>query len=138
MAKSKVVSGKPIERRAFLKSSLIGSVSLASFPSFLSLNKKELKYLLDLNIAAKLFDGEKCWCHPRAGIIPGMGENANPQVVMTMNVLDLVGRDVFRGMFGLITNNLGKSWTDPAELQTLAPRFEIIKGINRPVAAIYF
>jgi len=138
LAESKKKSIKAIERRTFLRTSLIGSISLVSIPSFLSCRKKEPRYLLDLNVAAKLFDGEKCWCHPRAGIIPGDGEQGNPRVVMTMNSLDLAGSDVYRGMFGLITNNLGKSWTDPAELQTLAPRFEIITGINRPVAASDF
>ena len=138
MTKTKKIPVKTIERRTFLKSSLIGSISLTSLPSLLSFRNKEQRYLLDLKVAAKLFDGEKCWCHPRAGILPGLGENGNPQVVMTMNVLDLVGSDVFRGMFGMHTNSLGESWTDPLELQTLAPRFEVINGIKRPVAVSDF
>ncbi len=112
---------KVIERRAFLKSSLISSISLVVLPSLLNFRNKEIKYLLDLGVASKLFDGKKCWCHPRAGIIPRHGENANPKIVMTMNVLDLEGSDVFRGIFGLHTNNLGESWTEPILNQPLAP-----------------
>lgn len=129
---------KVIERRAFLKSSLISSISLVALPSLLNFRNKEIKYLLDLGVATKLFDGEKCWCHPRAGIIPRHGENTNPKVVMTMNVLDLEGSDVFRGIFGLHTNNLGESWTEPILNQALAPRYETIESVVRPVAVSDF
>lgn len=97
-----------------------------------------LNYLIELNVPTKLFDGKRCWSHPRAGIVPKLGNNGNPQIVMTMNNLDLAGSDVFRGVFGLHTNNLGKSWTEPAELPTMAPRFEMIDGIKRPVAVSDF
>jgi hypothetical protein len=55
-----------------------------------------------------------------------------------MNSLDLAGSDVFRGMFGLETNNLSETWTEPVELETLKPRFEIIDGVERPVAVSDF
>jgi hypothetical protein len=57
---------------------------------------------------------------------------------MTMNNLDLAGSDVFYGMFGLHTDNLAGEWTKPEELQTLAPRYENILGIERPVAVSDF
>ncbi len=124
-----------MKRRTFLKSSLISGVSLTFIPSLLSCEKETLNYSVELNVPAKLFDGKRCWSHPRAGIVPALGEKGNPRVVMTMNNLDLSGSDVFRGMFGLYTDNLGKSWSEPVELQTMAPRFEMIDGIKRPVAA---
>ncbi len=124
-----------MKRRTFLKSSLISSISLTFIPSLLSCEKETLNYSVELNVPTKLFDGKRCWSHPRAGIVPELGEKGNPRVVMTMNNLDLSESDVFRGMFGLHTDNLGNSWTDPVELQTMAPRFEMIDGIKRPVAA---
>ena len=126
--------GYDLNRRKFLKSSLIGGITLASIPSLYSCKKEDLDYFLALNVPTKLFDGKRCWCHPRAGIVPGAGENSYPKVVMTMNKLDLAGSDVFYGMYGLDTDNLAKNWTTPKELKTLAPRFEVIDGIERPVA----
>lgn len=132
------MKSKIIQRRTFLKSSIIGSISLTIIPSIFSCDEKALDYSVELNVPTKLFDGKKCWSHPRAGIVPKLGKIGNPRVVMTMNNLDLSGSDIFRGMFGLHTDNLGKSWTEPVKLQTMAPRFEIINGIKRPVAVSDF
>ncbi len=91
-------------------------------------------YALTRDVPTKLFDGERCWCHPRAGIVPGAGQGGEPRVVMTMNTLHLSGSDVFKGMYALETDDLGGSWTEPAEVDTLAPRMETIGGVERPVA----
>lgn len=126
-----------IKRRTFIKSSLAGGFSCLLLPSCLNFGQ-DAGYDLSLDVPTKLYDGEKCWSHPRAGIIPQMGKNGAPRVVMTMNSLDLAGSDVFRGMFGLETNDLGKNWTEPVELKTLKPRFEIIEEEERPVAVSDF
>src|SRR5690606_17010747 len=76
---------------------------------------------------------EYCWAHPRAGIIPKAGTGGKPLVVMTMSKLDLAGSDVFRGMYGLQTKDLGK-WTSPQSIHQLSPRYETIEGEERPVA----
>ena len=57
---------------------------------------------------------------------------------MTMNTLDLDGSDVFKAMFDLHTDDLGKTWTEPRQRQTLAPRMEVIDGVERPVSASDF
>ncbi len=124
-------------RRRFIKSSLISGISLAFIPS-LYRSEEKLSYSLDLDVPTKMFDGKRCWCHTRAGIVPDAGQNGNPRVVMTMNNLDLAGSDVFYGMFGLYTDNLAGEWTKPEELKTLAPRYEIIEGVKRPVAVSDF
>jgi len=125
-------------RRGFLKSTLISGISLAFLPSICSCSEEKLSYSLHLNVPTKLFDGKRCWCHPRAGIVPNAGQDGNPRVVMTMNNLDLAGSDVFYGMFGLHTDNLAEKWTKPVEMKTLAPRYEIIDGVKRPVAVSDF
>lgn len=96
------------------------------------------RYQLSLEVCARLFDGKQCWTHPRAGIVPGVGQNGKPRIVMTMNTLDLEGSDVFKGVYGLYTDDLGGIWTEPEELSTLAPRTETIDGENRPVAVSDF
>ena len=110
---------------------------MAFIPS-LYCGEEKLSYSLDLDVPTKLFNGKRCWCHPRAGIVPDAGQNSKPRVVMTMNNLDLAGSDVFYGMFGLHTDNLAGEWTKPEELRTLAPRYEIIEGVKRPVAVSDF
>ena len=125
------------DRRNFIKNSVLGGTSILLFPSFISSESGD-DFRLSLDVATKLFDGTKCWSHPRAGIIPQAGINNLPRVVMTMNSLDLSGSDVFKGMFGLETNNLGKSWSEPEELESLKPRIETIEGVKRPVAVSDF
>lgn len=126
-----------MERRNFLKTSVIGGISWMILPSFLS-SGEIIRYRLGLDVVAKLFDGTKCWSHPRAGIIPAAGKKGFPRVVMTMNSLDLQGSDVFRGMFGLETTDLGKTWSNPSEIDSLKPRYENIEGVERPVAVSDF
>jgi hypothetical protein len=55
-----------------------------------------------------------------------------------MNTLDVSGSDVFKGVFGMRTDNLGGLWTEPRELAALAPRYETIDGQERPVAVSDF
>lgn len=130
-------------RRQFLKSGLVGGVSLCS----LQWNKSWAaatdatgppEFTLGLDTAAKLFDGKTCWCHPRAGIVPGVGHDGNPRVEMTMNTLQLEGSDVFKAMFALHTDDLGKTWTQPREQQPLATRTITLNGEQRPVAVSDF
>ncbi len=127
-------------RRTFLKSSLVAGVSLATLPighrcAYGAPSDSALPFNLTRDVPTRYFDGEHCWCHPRAGIVPGIGREGLPRVVMMMNTMDLAGSDVFRGVFGLKTDDLGKSWSETKELQAMAPREETIDGVARPVAA---
>ncbi len=126
-----------MKRRSFLKCSMVSGVSWMLLPSCVSFGKNA-GHELSLGVATKLFDGERCWSHPRAGIVPQRGANGAPRVVMTMNSLDLAGSDVFRGMFGMETDDLGKTWTEPVEMETLKPRHDAIGGEERPVAVSDF
>ncbi len=144
---NKINSGHTnIERRSFIKKSLVSGISLLSLPltagrmfqSDESVKQRKPGFNLSLDIPAKLFDGQRCWAHPRAGIIPGAGKNGLPQIIMTMNTAELTGSDVFKGMFSMKTDDLGKSWTTPGELKNMTYRWEVIDGVQRPVAASDF
>ncbi|GAA5221872.1 hypothetical protein [Membranihabitans marinus] len=127
------------KRRLFLQKSLLGGASLLVHPVISALpDGKNLDYSLDHIKPTKLFDGEKCWVHPRAGIVPKLGEGKNPRVVMTMNTLDLIGSDVFKGMYGMQTDDMGQNWTEAEKIPGLTPRFEEIDSVQRPVAASDF
>lgn len=130
-----------LKRRAFVQQMVMGGASLSVMPYSSILNpllKSKLSYKLEHIIPTKLYDGEKCWVHPRAGLAPGYGVNGQSRVVMTMNTLDLIGSDVFKGMHGLQTDDLGKTWSAVEQFSSLAPRTEVIEGVERPVAASDF
>lgn len=126
-----------MKRKDFLKTSLAGGISFMLVP-FSFAAGTDAGYRLSLDTATRLYDGKSCWSHPRAGIVPQLGINGLPGVVMTMNSLDLAGSDVFRGMYGLETGDLGETWSRPVELESLKPRFETIDGVKRPVAVSDF
>ena len=126
-----------MERRKFLKTSLIGSISVLCMPlttSSYPSGKSKATYGLSMESPTRYFDGENCFVHPRAGIEPGAGKNGLPRVVMTMSTQDLSGSDVYRAAYGMETDDLGKTWSTPKELNNLAPRYEVIDSDRRPVA----
>ena len=77
-----------IQRRNFLKSSVAAGFSLlaAGRLAYGGEPQREaaagppgsLLFRLSRHVPARLFDGERCWCHPRAGIVPGAGREGLP------------------------------------------------------------
>ncbi|MDP6060507.1 MAG: exo-alpha-sialidase [Pirellulaceae bacterium] len=129
------------KRRDFLKASLCGGVSLITLPVYQSncaQADENGAYRLSRKVPTRMYDGNRCWCHPRAGIVPGAGKEGLPRVVMTMNTLSVSGSDVFKAVYGLSTDDLGESWTDPRELPNLAVQYETIDDVKRPVAVSDF
>ncbi|REK10741.1 MAG: exo-alpha-sialidase [Planctomycetota bacterium] len=122
-------------RRTFLKSSLAAGVSLSALSSRAISAEGDVPYSLARDVPTRYFDGEHCWCHPRAGIVPGGGHDGLPRVVMMMNTMDLSGSDVFKAVYSLHTDDLGKTWTEAETQEAMAPRYETIDGEKRPVAA---
>jgi len=130
-----------MKRRKFLKTSLIGGISFLFMPltsNSYSSRKNKLTYSLSLDSPTRYFDGENCFVHPRAGIIPGAGKDGMPRVVMTLNSQDFSGSDVFKAMYGMRTNDLGNNWTNPQKLNNLSPQHKIIDGDKRYVAVCDF
>jgi hypothetical protein len=124
-------------RRTFLKSSLLASVSLSAVPARFvraGLDSAQRHFELSRRVPTKYFDGDHCWCHPRAGIVARGGKDGKPRVVMTMNTMDLAGSDVFKALYSLKTDDLGETWTEAAAQPAMAPREETIAGQKVPVA----
>jgi len=84
-----------------------------------------LDYRIERSTATSGFDGETCWVHARAGVIPA-GAPGNPGtvalVVMTMQKLLLTGSDVFYPLHNLWTDDLGQTWTEPKLQPTFGRR----------------
>ncbi|MBW7892870.1 MAG: exo-alpha-sialidase, partial [Chitinophagaceae bacterium] len=120
-----------------MKTSTVSGISFLFLPSirnFFPDKRGIVDYRLSLDTATRMFDGNTCWAHPRAGIMPAIRNNGTPRIVMTMNSLDLSGSDIFKGMYGMESSDLGKTWTEPKELIPMMPRYEKIGDIDRPVA----
>ena len=132
-----------MNRRVFLGKSLVAGISAACHHGLPRTGYAQdltsaLNYKLDLKSPAKLFDGKESYCHPRAGIVPGLGKHGDPRVVMTLNTIALSGSDVFKNMYGLSTDDLGKTWTEVRIESELGARVETIDGVKRPVACSDF
>lgn len=68
------------------------------------------------------YDGETCWVHARAGIVPS---KAGPSVVLTMQKLLLTGSDVFYALSEMRSDDAGRTWSGPVEhTETLGRRNE--------------
>jgi hypothetical protein len=87
-----------------------------------------LSYTIQLDSPTKLFDGYKCWVHPRAGTIPSSVTGQAPKVVMAMLLADMRGSDIFEGVYSMYTDNLGVSWSAPKQARALAEKVECIEG----------
>ncbi len=70
-------------------------------------------YTIQLDVVRSGYDGEHCWVHPRAGIVPQPGRP--PTVVMTLQSLWLKGSDVFGPLNDLRTDDLGRTWSPLTE-----------------------
>ncbi|HYW80611.1 MAG TPA: sialidase family protein [Thermoguttaceae bacterium] len=77
---------------------------------------ERLDFTIELTTARKGFDGEKCWVHARAGVIPPKATgnpSETPLVVMTLNELLLSGSDVFYATNDMRSTDLGQTWDGP-------------------------
>lgn len=73
-------------------------------------------YRVELITARKGFDGNTCWVHARAGVIPARtgGNDADaPLAVMTLNKLLLSGSDVFYATNHMLSVDGGRTWSEP-------------------------
>ncbi len=87
---------------------------------------EDLPFRLKLEVVTRGYDGEQCWVHPRAGIIPG----ATPSVVLTMQKLLLKGSDIFFALNDTRTDDLGATWSAPREHTAELGRREEPDGIT--------
>ncbi len=100
--------------------------------------KSAAPFTLRRLVPTRHYDGRWCWVHPRAGIVPGAGRDGAPRVVMTMNTLDVKGSDVFRAMYDMRSDDLGRTWQGPRKQPALGVRFEGRGDRRHPVALCDF
>ncbi len=83
---------------------------------------KSAEFTVDLQKASSGFDGESCWVHARAAIVPGSHNRTSdgPVAVMTTQKLKLSGSDVFYALHQLTSSDAGVTWTAPGYLPEFA------------------
>ena len=73
-----------------------------------------LPFRIERSLATQGFDGQTCWVHARAGTIPSGHSSDWPEVVMTLQKLQLSGSDVFYALHSMRTEDEGRHWSKPA------------------------
>ena len=76
-------------------------------------------FSIEQTVATQGFAGGFCWVHARAGVVPATSQSP-PQVIMTMQQLQLSGSDVFFALNEMRTTDLGASWSPPHQQQSFA------------------
>lgn len=81
-------------------------------------------YTVELDVIRSGYDGEHCWVHPRAGVVPA-ADGGVPAVVLTLQNLWLGGSDVFGPLHEMRSDDRGRTWSGPTpHAETLGRRSE--------------
>jgi hypothetical protein len=73
-------------------------------------------FSIDVKTARSGYDRATCWVHARAAALPG------GRGVMTTQKLRLTGSDIFYGIHTLLSDDDGRTWSEPAADSAFAPR----------------
>ncbi len=125
-------------RRDFLSAALAGGLGWGLRPVWRSVGAAAdgPGYAIGLETPARRYDGASCWVHARAGVAPGAGSDGGSRVVMTMNLKDLSGSDLFDAVYGLHSNDSGANWSEPREIRTLGQETVTVDGEGDSQAAL--
>ncbi|MGE0759284.1 MAG: GDSL-type esterase/lipase family protein [Pirellulaceae bacterium] len=69
--------------------------------------REDVPFRIRLETASEGYDGEKCWVHPRAGVVP----SDPPTAVLTTQQLLLTGSDVFFALNDTFSRDGGQTWS---------------------------
>lgn len=113
--------------RGFVRSRLMKAIIrntgilllFAAFAVRSSAQPATTSFSIEQTVATQGFAGGFCWVHARAGVVPATSQSP-PQVIMTMQQLQLSGSDVFFALNEMRTTDLGASWSPPHQQQSFA------------------
>lgn len=78
-----------------------------------------VEFATQLTVAYQQLADGFCWFHPRAAIIPALEPGGKPIAVMTLQK-HLHVSDYYSGLYTMRSDDLGKTWSKPAEQPSLA------------------
>ena len=79
-------------------------------------------YKVNLEVVTKHWDGEFNWTQARVAAIPGMGNDGQPKLIMTMQKWFVEHSDYYSGLYTMKSDDLGATWTGPEEQPALGWR----------------
>ncbi len=91
----------------------------------------ESPFEIERTVLTRGYDGQTCWVHARAGVIPAT-DKSEPTVVVTTQKLELTGSDVFRALHSCYSSDLGQHWSD-LKLQPDFRRWIIEPGVEETI-----
>jgi hypothetical protein len=99
---------------------VIVTVGLSSFGHAVMADApvERLAFTVKPDVALRDLSPAFCWFHPRMAAIPGMGQNGQPRLVMTLQK-HLKVSDYYSGLYVMQSDDLGKTWTGPTEIPEL-------------------
>jgi len=95
-------------------------------------NGEPLDYRVQLDVVAQHWDGVFNWTQARVAAIPGMGENGQPRLIMTMQKWFVAHSDYYSGLYTMRSDDMGETWTGPTEQPPLGWRHgqgDVVIGI---------
>jgi hypothetical protein len=101
-------------------------------------NKKHPDHLespdfkVKLEVVTNHWDGEFNWTQARVAAIPGMGNDGQPRLIMTMQKWFVSQSDFYSGLYTMQSDDMGATWTGPEEQPALGWR----RGANNIIIGI--
>ncbi len=89
-------------------------------------------YKVRLDLVTNYWEGEYNWTQARVAAIPGMGNEGQPLLIMTMQKWFVAHSDFYSGLYTMQSDDMGATWNGPKEQPALAWRLSedsIISGI---------
>ena len=127
-------------RRTFMKQTLPQVTAAGVLLPGVVFGREPSAVETELTVAHDGFDGNTCWVHARAGIVPANSDESSeqhpPRVIMTMQKLLLSGSDIFYALHETTTGDGGQTWSQPKELRSFArQRVESLDTRQLPTGA---
>jgi len=85
---------------------------------------------------ASYFTGDRGWKGATPGIVPGAGKDGLPRVVIVASQSMVEGSDVYKGIMGIWTDDLGETWTGPKFYSNLDNREMDLPNIGQAEVAL--
>ncbi len=89
-------------------------------------------YKVRLEVVTRHWDGEFNWTQARVAAIPGMGNDRQPRLIMTMQKWFVSQSDYYSGLYTVQSDDMGTTWTAPKEQPALGWR----RGANNIIIGI--
>jgi hypothetical protein len=107
-----------MDRTQPLSASFFASLLLFTLVTAQAAAEDRLIRSIDVSTVGVTAEDDTYWMHARPAVIPTTG-NQPPRAIITLQKTDRVGTHMYHGLAAMWSNDLGKSWSQPAELKSV-------------------